>query len=1159
MCPSASWRILMGTPTEVIFTYIFLNYRMPESLANRRKRMGSLKLRRLTQAYLTPYDQLAKDSSGQRIDEIYGITQDLILNYQSVTSGLFPRSSKDKSLGYVKDSIYCAMACWACSKAYERMDDDRGRQTELRQSAVKTMRGILFSWMQQVDELNTFKNNNLAKHALHARFDLETGLPIESHADHGYGHLQMDLIALYIIAMVQMISAGAKIIFTHDEVCFIQNLVFYIERTYRTPDFGMWERGTRYNRGQPELHASSLGLVKAALEAVNGFNLYGSAGTSASVVYVDIDGHDRNRTTFEAILPRESNSKNTDAALLITVGWPAFATHNKAIFDKAVTKCVRRLEGKYGMKRFLRDGHLTELEDNTRPYYEEHETHKFDSIESQFPLFFACIAITAKLKGDDKIYDEYWNKLQGLLVSDSSVSGGWILPECYYVDEVNAEEEKKHGGTELSPVSPSEFGHHLWSNAVYIILLLLRDNLIHPGDLDPINRRMPASQRPKNLNRHSAFQGSMEGADPVVQMAIISESTRLQSMLSTYGIPSQTPHEVEPIQIWPSARMVKVFECLGRSKRLGLSGRPARPFGPLGTSKVFRVFGDTILCYPLLFEVKDFYLSSDPAVLIDNIKRDVEFVAKRWKLDGRPTMCIVLREENVAGEYLDHILDLLVQLKNGYVNGVRVRLGRVHQLLNSACMEHVDFASSHDIDFDVAPLEETQGGQMLASHTSLKEGSDEEITETNMIAHNDHELTEIVARDCGDSPRSTAFAIWILMTRHGNEHEVNGVRLETRLDRIYRRACASRSWWLVRYCAGRLRKTMNSLAPGITSILVRGKQVTLGDRRVREVTLNKPHTPVEIVHLLFSSCPPDDPQAAVMQQELIIACADLIAHNSEAFNGVLTIRLSWLQEAIKLLLQYVKCSDLLGTSASCPPTPQTTGIPTTHHKSIAQIVGSMKSVKRCDIYDLSPTVIKDVVRALMTREHWHLLSNLQTRRLNGSLNRVPTDFYDRVWKILERSAAGIVIAGQYLPQQPTLSDMTQFELNFSYKLEEMMSTIVHPEYRQLIVELLCIVATLLERNPEVAFHDKFDCEEVIWKAFHLYGDQEGIEQRTDLRPFYQLENVNMKTSTATYLTKAIVELILNSRHISREFDIHTRRHRADSPKENDPENACSVS
>lgn len=60
----------------------------------------------------------------------------------------------------------------------------------------------------------------------------------------------------------------------------------------------------------------------------------------------------------------------------------------------------------------------------------------------------------------------------------------------------------------------------------------------------------------------------MEG-DPVVQIALIAESTRLQMMLSTYGISSQTPHEVEPIQIWPSWRMVKV----GRAPRLLRTGR----------------------------------------------------------------------------------------------------------------------------------------------------------------------------------------------------------------------------------------------------------------------------------------------------------------------------------------------------------------------------------------------------------------------------------------------------------------------------------------------------------------------------------------------------------------------------------------------------------
>ncbi len=63
-----------------------------------------------------------------------------------------------------------------------------------------------------------------------------------------------------------------------------------------------------------------------------------------------------------------------------------------------------------------------------------------------------------------------------------------------------------------------------------------------------------------------------------------------------------------------------MFEGLGRDKKLPLSGRPPRPFGALNTSKVFRVFGDTVLCYPLLFEVRDFYMSADPSVLIEDIK-----------------------------------------------------------------------------------------------------------------------------------------------------------------------------------------------------------------------------------------------------------------------------------------------------------------------------------------------------------------------------------------------------------------------------------------------------------------------------------------------------------------------------------------------------------
>lgn len=56
-------------------------------------------------------------------------------------------------------------------------------------------------------------------------------------------------------------------------------------------------------------HFSSIGAAKAALESLNGENLFGSQGASWSVAFVDIDAHNRNRTIFDTILPRESFSK----------------------------------------------------------------------------------------------------------------------------------------------------------------------------------------------------------------------------------------------------------------------------------------------------------------------------------------------------------------------------------------------------------------------------------------------------------------------------------------------------------------------------------------------------------------------------------------------------------------------------------------------------------------------------------------------------------------------------------------------------------------------------------------------------------------------------------------------------------------------------------
>lgn len=65
-----------------------------------------------------------------------------------------------------------------------------------------------------------------------------------------------DCIYLHVCRIQSMSSwLFSQIIYTSDEVNFVQNLVYYIERAYRTPDYGMWERGSKENVGHKELNA----------------------------------------------------------------------------------------------------------------------------------------------------------------------------------------------------------------------------------------------------------------------------------------------------------------------------------------------------------------------------------------------------------------------------------------------------------------------------------------------------------------------------------------------------------------------------------------------------------------------------------------------------------------------------------------------------------------------------------------------------------------------------------------------------------------------------------------------------------------------------------------------------------------------------------------
>ena len=78
--------------------------------------------------------------------------------------------------------------------------------------------------------------------------------------------LLIDDIALFLLFLCQLTSANLRIVYNKDEVDFIQNIVYYLERAYRVAD-----NGPHKDAAAPKtLHASTIGFAKAALEAAYG-------------------------------------------------------------------------------------------------------------------------------------------------------------------------------------------------------------------------------------------------------------------------------------------------------------------------------------------------------------------------------------------------------------------------------------------------------------------------------------------------------------------------------------------------------------------------------------------------------------------------------------------------------------------------------------------------------------------------------------------------------------------------------------------------------------------------------------------------------------------------------------------------------------------------
>jgi phosphorylase kinase alpha/beta subunit len=381
------------------------------------------------------------DARRGRLIELHAQVRSIILDRQDPATGLLPASTAvtvhgDYTHAWVRDNVYSILAVWALALAYRRVDG--AASPPLEAAVIRLMRGLLAAMMRQAHKVECFKHTQDPLDALHAKYDTARGEPVVGDAE--WGHLQIDATAIFVLMLAQMSASGLRLVEQPDEQAFVQNLVHYLAKAYRTPDYGIWERGHKRNEGQAELNASSVGMAKAALEAIAGFDPLPGRAAAVQVIEDDI-AHARD--ALQALLPRESESKETDAALLAIVGYPAFAVEDDALVERTRSGVLGKLRGRYGCRRFLRDGHQTVLEDHARLHYEPGELQQFEHIESEWPLFFTYLLIDAGLRGDAGEAADWRASLEALM---QERDGQRLLPELYLVpaDAVDAERARPH-------------------------------------------------------------------------------------------------------------------------------------------------------------------------------------------------------------------------------------------------------------------------------------------------------------------------------------------------------------------------------------------------------------------------------------------------------------------------------------------------------------------------------------------------------------------------------------------------------------------------------------------------------------------------------------------------------------------------------------------
>uniref|UniRef100_A0A665VTI3 Phosphorylase b kinase regulatory subunit n=1 Tax=Echeneis naucrates TaxID=173247 RepID=A0A665VTI3_ECHNA len=616
----------------------------------------------------------SRSNSGVKLDNYARTVQETILKHQDPVTGLLPASGDQKD-AWVRDNVYSIVSVWGLSLAYRKnadRDEDKAKAYELEQSVVKLMRGILQCIMRQLDKVEKFKYSRSTSDSLHAKYNTRTCATVVG--DDQWGHLQVDATSLFLFFLAQMTASGLHIVYTQDEVDVVQNLMFYIEASYKVADYGMWERGDKTNQGITEINASSIGMAKAALEALDDLNLFGAKGGPGSVVHALADDIQHCQSILTSMLPRASISKEVDAGVLAIISYPAFAVEDISIVNMTKEEIISKLQGRYGCCRFLRDGHKTPKEDPNRLYYESAELKLFENIECEWPLFWTYLILDGIFINSPEQVQEYQEALEGILIKRKD--GIRLVPELYSVPADKVEEE--YGNPHSVERIPLGKCPLKWAQSLYILGNLLSEGFLAPGEIDPLNRRFSTIPKP----------------DVVVQVSILAETDEIKELLLKNGIDVETVADILPIHVQPSRVLSHIYARLGRNPRLGLTGRPYRRIGILGTSKFYTIRNTIFTFTPQFIDHMQFYMALDNKMIVEMLRTEISYLSSRWRMTGRPTVTFPISQTMLTDDRTNldpAVLATLRKLQDGYYGGARIQTGKLSEFLTTSCFAHLSF------------------------------------------------------------------------------------------------------------------------------------------------------------------------------------------------------------------------------------------------------------------------------------------------------------------------------------------------------------------------------------------------------------------------------------------------------------------------------------